>query len=446
MDFLSNFHLVMLAIIGGIISIAIFLRPQLGIPLLVIALPLESSNFSIKTPIQELGPTEMVFYPVLAGYIVQLIVNKKLKSLQISPLAILFAGVGFFSLFAMPESSMANLTYLLAFINVVVFSVVVRDIVADNYALIQTLKLHVIMGAIYVLVEFLYYTGGWHRMGYLTSSPNQFAHYLLSIAFIAIAFMSFRGGLKRSFVFMAAAILAFGGIALTASRAAAVSAALGLMVYLALVKGSRNRKVLYFSIACICVTVLLMVIMSFDKDQFDVVFMKRFSGEFDDTSVIRRQLLLDEGLRLFWVHPLLGNGPGSFHMLSQLIYAGEVPLTHNSYLDILVSYGIVGLCLFVALLTGIGLLLTALPVGDSVYSALRPGLLAAYSAMSFHLLFFNGGFAHQFWFIVASVGVLPRVMAYDSSARLLPDCLLMHRRRRIGTSVMIRAQMQQRGR
>ena len=77
-----------------------------------------------------------------------------------------------------------------------------------------------------------------------------------------------------------------------------------------------------------------------------------------------RHIINQAGLELHEQFPFLGTGCGSFRdMITETIGAGEMAniSAHNSYLDVLVELGEVGILLFIAIIITAGIYTFAMP-------------------------------------------------------------------------------------
>lgn len=124
----------------------------------------------------------------------------------------------------------------------------------------------------------------------------------------------------------------------TESKGSAIAFSVGLVAYI-LGSFRKNFKLL-LSLALLSCSVYFLflsdLIELFQESRFSAVarFLAGELGEVDDGSIGIRSLLLDEALRNFWAHPVLGIGLGQF-TFDSLVYP------HNQHLEIFAELGFV---------------------------------------------------------------------------------------------------------
>jgi O-antigen ligase len=186
------------------------------------------------------------------------------------------------------------------------------------------------------------------RVGGTVGSPNTAAAYL-SIVLIAAASVFF-ASVQRGIKWLAAGLLALGGVALiyTYSRGGWMAFALALigLCWIA----ARRRKL---SLAAPVLTLAILVLLALP---FYGVISDRVFGN-DNGSAESRIPLNDLALRISADHPFLGVGPNNFTVamdsyLTPELHRGFLYAVHNKYLLVLAETGIAGLVAYSAFLLG----------------------------------------------------------------------------------------------
>lgn len=100
------------------------------------------------------------------------------------------------------------------------------------------------------------------------------------------------------------------------------------------------------AVLCVCAVVLFLlmkveVLYNAIGNRLESLYLQWVEGEEADGSAITRSRMLEIGMRLFKMEPLLGHGHNAFKYLS-----GYWTYSHNNYMELLCSLGICGLMLF----------------------------------------------------------------------------------------------------
>lgn len=78
--------------------------------------------------------------------------------------------------------------------------------------------------------------------------------------------------------------------------------------------------------------------------------LERFATAGEDNSSAERFAMWKEALKMFWKHPIIGNGWGSFKYTASFVGKNDNVLNaHNIYIQLLAENGIIGLALFCGL-------------------------------------------------------------------------------------------------
>jgi O-antigen ligase len=209
---------------------------------------------------------------------------------------------------------------------------------------------------------------------------NQLATYIASVS--PFVFYNF---IKRKkiidFIFF---IIIFYGTYKTGSRAAILSIVLSVVIIFLSSINSKRIKYVYY-IAFILFTIILFLIMpSSIKDRyFDF-------NKYQDGSNAIRLIWWTSALHLFSKKPLIGYGPVTTDIINMDI-TGLTNVVHNSFLSILVQYGIIGF--FVFLLIPINLFIKSVKNKNIL-------VIAALANICFACLLIEGTLNLALWIIL----------------------------------------------
>lgn len=141
---------------------------------------------------------------------------------------------------------------------------------------------------------------------------------------------------KKTYILFILFVLA---ILATGSRGGLISVGIGCMI-LFLKDGSLKKKILFIFLSFI----VLMVLAAFEADKLD-----RYSIEnLNDGSNVLRFQLWSVAWDIFMSNPIFGRGANSMLNLGMAYGARINIMVHNTYLEILADYGILGFIMWVA--------------------------------------------------------------------------------------------------
>ncbi len=151
---------------------------------------------------------------------------------------------------------------------------------------------------------------------------------------------------KRGIWFWLYLPLAVAGVLLTASRSGLVILLLACIYpLLGLIRRTKNSKIgILGSLVCAGLGVYSL--------SSDISFHRlgTLGDEISRRDMNGRGTVWNNGLDLFWQNPILGIGAGSF---SGTVGGGIRMAAHNTYLEILVEHGAIGLTVFLTILAGL---------------------------------------------------------------------------------------------
>ena len=143
--------------------------------------------------------------------------------------------------------------------------------------------------------------------------------------------------------------------------------------------------------------------------------LSKTEGKAVDTVHMRKNNVL-VGVKMAMEHPIIGHGPDGF-VIQYSRFIRDMPRMrkaelkpHNTYIQILVEYGSIGFCIFLALLVIIFRnLYSVLSNQDGKPHWFILSLISVYAA---HLILMGGGnllLDHNFWIVISLAGVVKRV-------------------------------------
>lgn len=138
------------------------------------------------------------------------------------------------------------------------------------------------------------------------------------------------------------------------SKKALFALVIGVIIYeILLAKGMK----VFLKIIYACLGLLLIVLLMFNNPQLYNVLGRRVEATFTtldgtasshsvDRSLAERQFYIEQGLDLFERHPLLGYGGNNFIEYMEEINYHHVAYSHNNYVELLSTLGIVGFIIY----------------------------------------------------------------------------------------------------
>ena len=223
-----------------------------------------------------------------------------------------------------------------------------------------------IAGSLYGIAQYLGYDPFLSASGYqagegpftIVRPPGAMGHagyyaaWLVMVVFSDLALARSESSARARRIALGAAALASFAIVLSGSRAAMLGVVAGLL-YLAI----RSRRRLDWRMAGACAGCIA-VLIAFSVSPLGTRFRARIHWSVDDLRGGARLLLWRDSLEMVRSHPVLGIGPENF--VSEFPRSQSVDLAraypdfyhespHNAFLDALVSQGMIGLAVLIAL-------------------------------------------------------------------------------------------------
>lgn len=183
----------------------------------------------------------------------------------------------------------------------------------------------------------------------------------------------------------------------TGSRGGLVMLLLGLALALLLFLG-RRRMLVYFTLVPLVLTGVFYIVSTSN------VVQARYAHTLQGDTGMRMELT-ESGWRMFLQKPGFGWGAGYAEAMGDFVGRGRRMAVHNTYLQILVSFGLIGFLPWFSLLVFIGYRLWCLRRLPLV----KIGLVLYLSTLVFSLVG-NNGYSKVFWILLALLGVLPELV------------------------------------
>lgn len=385
--------LLVLAVPGGVVLIT---RPQLGLLLLIFAIPLEEFN--------QFGPgvsvLKLLSVMVFAGAAIHFLVFRRRESLVNAAqnwLILLFILAIVLSFFVAVDPA-RTLSRTIKLLRVLTLYLVVINLVQTEKELRYLIWVFLISGFVSALWGLLDPAQANQRIYGTMGQPNLFALTMVPRLPLALALLQVeRGALKRTTLLIILGVIAY-GVVLSGSRGGLLGAILALVLFVF----TQKNKIFWFGLV-LFITLLGLLVMPLEIKQ-RVGLAATPSGEDIGNSTDRRETYQIYGWQIWQEHPVLGVGLDGFaeayaHSEYRFLQKNRVErIAHNSYLEIAVGTGLVGFIPFIALL------------GLSLY---RAGKYAGYVKSTPYLASVSAGLlAAIFWGCSLAAGNMKRRCGY----------------------------------
>ena len=188
------------------------------------------------------------------------------------------------------------------------------------------------------------------------AEANQYATFLVLFLPILLSHFLFKKNIQIKIFWLICLLLAILSLVLTGSRGGTIAFMFSMLAYLWFIKSFKIVKM--FAIMRIAGTLVLFCVAAYlvSPTQLKELSAKRFNPqnyqnieEFSNTRIPG----LRKGFVLFLENPILGHGHGTYIPLVKKRQFINVDNSHNDYLLFLVHYGLIGLIIYIAILTKI---------------------------------------------------------------------------------------------
>lgn len=277
-------------------------------------------------------------------------------------------------------------------------------VLKDEHSRRNLLLWAVVIGAAVSLAGIFEYlrSGNGTRITGFFGNPILFGGYLLFPLFFSLIFLlrNLRNIFWKRFFYFAAAIVVLFALFFAQSRGALIGAILGGLVAVAIfvINSSGNKKTLIIKIlAIIGIAIALIFILERSGNRITISLLRRFSDiSLKDASTDQRLRLYGIAFDAFKDRSLLGWGPENFDyafdrnynpsMLKYGISQTWADRSHNSYLDMLVTNGILGFAAYIFMFIAAAFHLrksVRLKLRDKFEAGILAALLVAYGIYNF---------------------------------------------------------------
>lgn len=228
-----------------------------------------------------------------------------------------------------------------------------------------------------------------------------------------------QSGWKR-FLSIIANLLLWGAVAINGSRGSWISIILGVGIALIMFFISKPRKFFSLFLMILLVITTGFIAVRTLPAMFDAVQQRfnSFQSLEEDKSVLIRELMIQKGIKLFKESPLIGVGGNRFRQTSAsleipfgLSYEDETYFnrrsSHNSYVEFLAEFGLVGvipagILLLSLVFKGFSTTMHALNINDVIPLA----VFLSFIQMSVHMWAISALANTATWFIYGLVGAI----------------------------------------
>lgn len=306
--------------------------------------------------------------------------------------------------------AMRSVRYLFTTVQVLAMFFIIRNVVADRVARRLVVKTYVIVSSALAVLSFVVWARGGHavaeRVSVLGRNENEFAFASgLAATILVWWFLTSRASaMRRRFWVIAPVMLLLFSVVNSGSRGGALAAIVGIgtVVVLSYRSGRLPAYVLIVPLAFAAVVL---------ATELNPVLQQRVAGAVAGTDLGTRPELIKAGLAIAREHPVAGIGPAYDWALGGALGFGRIS-AHNTFLQVLLSYGLLGLVPFFLFLTSVFLSSWRMR-GDP------EGALAVAAFLSLVVLFLSG---HEMnykagWILMALV-VSARPRAAEAASRL----------------------------
>lgn len=276
-------------------------------------------------------------------------------------------------------------------------------------------KVSAVLGWSVLLLAVFFIISDWSNITIM--SQNDFGFQFSAFSPFLLIMILKQHGWKR-LLSIIANVLLWGAAAINGSRGSWISIVLGMGIALILFFLSKSRK--FFSLVII---IFLVVIIGFIAYRtlptvFDTVQQRinSFQSLDEDKSVLIRELMVQKGITLFKESPFIGVGGNRFRQTSAalkipfgLSYEDEAYFnrrsSHNSYIEFLAEFGLVGviptgILLLTLVFQGFKATLLALKSNDVIPLA----IFLSFIQMSVHMWAISALANTATWFVYGLVG------------------------------------------
>lgn len=433
------------ALLPGILVVLLLVlarKPQAGFLLLIFLFPFREFTALYELPwIGTVSPQKVIgFWLFIVLFFSFLLKKKDLAELRsgLWPWLVLFLIVNIFAAFLSPYKITALASTIKLLTPYLLFTLGLAFL--DRQGFLRSLPAAFVSSvAIILMITFVItFTGTENPLSsFLEVGPKAFSLILVfCIPFLAHWFFSTEGALKKLGIFLLFAFI-LTGVVYTYSRAGGLL----LLIVLFVLAGRYLRKFrpVYLGIVGVVTIAVLVAVIVFVPASY---WARQKSITHTDTeeSILARRSYLVVGWQAFQEHPIIGSGPGTFkdiykktgyaheRMRRMGRAAGLERHAHNTYLEVLVGSGLLGLSFFLLI---IGTALTQfsrakrqfLSRGDIRSADLTGAYQLSFIAILVYYFFISDLYHHYLWISLALSQVAARLSQEPPEPRFGPPAL-----------------------
>ena len=402
----------LLAIPAGILLIT---RPMLGLLLVVFAIPLEDFN-ELGGGLSVLKLLSIVVFGAAAVHFLVFRREEKLVGAPQNWLIAFFLVVVVISNFVaiVPSVTLDRTFKLIRILSLYVVVINVARTERDLKSLAWVFLLSGFVCALYGCYSYYLNPALLSEDGRVTGTmddPNEFTGAMVARLPVVLCLLRVEKGWMRRLLLVVGVGIVLFGIVRAESRGGFLALGLALVLFAL----CQKRRLAWLVIVGVIALVLLSTMPLRLQERLGMLF---YEDQNPDSSLTRRMTYQIYGLRLFSEHPLLGVGISGFaeayaRSEYRFLQAGSVRrVAHNTYLEILVGTGLIGLIPFISLLALSLFKSWKLANCDQCHpylASVSAGLFAGMGGYFLSCLFLSQQYEKTLWLLLALVVVVQQL-------------------------------------
>jgi len=306
--------------------------------------------------------------------------------------------VSFYSLFR----------YTMPYIQVYILYLVLVDILKDPRSYIGMIKwifISFFVISIFNNINFSMITQvKSDRVGISTMNLNQLAFHYAAIVICTFTLFLRKSSLIKKYnkFIIVGTISMLYALIRTGSRSGAIALMVGIMASI-LINYNKVKMTKYMKMIPILIVILVYIVTSSN------ILITRIQATIEKGDTSSRQQIWEAGLVMYKMNPVIGYGGGYAHKLGLMLNRSNPIAAHNTYLQILLSFGIIGMIFFMAMIGVI--LLDAWKRRGTIWGSMffTVLLMAMVLGMGLHI-----GYNKLFWVLLALTVDIDVMIAYES--------------------------------
>jgi probable O-glycosylation ligase (exosortase A-associated) len=404
----------LLAIPAGILLVT---RPDLGLLLVVFAIPFENFN---EISGKSLSVLKVLSFVVFGAAAIHFFVFRRKDKLVGAPqnwlIALFLMAIILSNFVAIDPAVTQDRTFKM--LRALSLYLVAINVIRTQQALKNLTWVFLISGflcALYGVYGYYFDPASLDIEGRVTGTmadPNEFAAAMVARLPLALYLLQVeKGQFKRLVLMGGIGVIAY-GITLAGSRGGLLALGLALALFILL----QQRKIVWLIPASFIVAIMLILMPVNMQQRVGLLPSEQDTGP--DSSAERRLTYQIFGWELFHQYPILGVGLDGFseaYAHSEyrfLVVSGEQRLAHNMYLEIGIGTGLIGLIPFALLLAWtlwMGWRLTGHKRRDPFLANISGGLFAGLAGFLFACIFLSEQYEKPLWLLIAMIVIAQQV-------------------------------------